>query len=367
MPASTPSTATTGQALILDGITHRYGASVAVDTVTLDIKGGELVALLGPSGCGKTTLLRIIAGFVSQSAGHVIVGGEAIDALPPNRRSVGIVFQNYALFPHMTVADNVGFGLAARGADRATQREEALKTLALVKMDAFAARYPRQLSGGQQQRVALARALAVRPSILLLDEPFAALDKNLRLDMQIEIKRLQRLSGITTILVTHDQEEALSMSDRVAVLSQGRLEQFAAPTEVYDRPETLFVNTFVGTANVLNGTLSAIEGDAAVVKLDSGPSLRTRKPSLPVGAGGRVVICIRPEHLQVTGDQDGIAGVVEMGMPLGATVVHEIRIGDGQAVKVSEPHYGGARVLPAGTPVRLAPRAATAATVFPFH
>jgi putative spermidine/putrescine transport system ATP-binding protein len=361
------SSSAAGKSLILDGITHRYGASLAVDRVTLDIKGGELVSLLGPSGCGKTTLLRIIAGFVAQTSGHVAVGGEAIDGLPPNRRSVGIVFQNYALFPHMTVADNVAFGLDARGVARAAQRDEVARTLALVKMEAFARRYPRELSGGQQQRVALARALAVRPSILLLDEPFAALDKNLRLGMQIEIKRLQRLSGITTILVTHDQEEALSMSDRVAVLSQGRLEQFAPPTEVYDRPETLFVNTFVGTANVLNGTLSLVDGDGAVVKLDSGPSLRTRKPSASVDQGGRVVICIRPEQLQVTDADDGIAGVVEMGMPLGSTVVHEIRIGDGQAVRIAEPQYGQARVLPAGTLVRLAPRATTAATIFPVH
>ena len=236
-----------GQPLIIDAVTQRYGSFLAVDNVTLDIKAGELIALLGPSGCGKTTLLRIIAGFIVQSEGHVVIGDTMVDELPPNRREVGIVFQNYALFPHMTIADNIAYGLAARGVPAAQQKSRVAEMLALIKLDHIADRYPRQLSGGQQQRVALARALAVKPNILLLDEPFAALDKNLRLDMQIEIKRIQRLAGTTTVLVTHDQEEALSMADRVAVLNQGKLEQYAPPTEVYDTPCSLFVNTFVGS------------------------------------------------------------------------------------------------------------------------
>ena len=258
-----------GQPLIIDAVTHRYGAFLAVDNVTLDIKAGELIALLGPSGCGKTTLLRIIAGFIVQSEGHVVIGENMIDELPPNRREVGIVFQNYALFPHMTIADNIAYGLAARGVPRPSRRRASTEMLALIKLDHIADRYPKQLSGGQQQRVALARALAVKPNILLLDEPFAALDKNLRLDMQIEIKRIQRLAGTTTVLVTHDQEEALSMADRVAVLNQGRLEQYAPPTEVYDKPNSLFVNTFVGTANTLPGKLVALNGEATVA-LDIG-------------------------------------------------------------------------------------------------
>src|SRR5947207_9151563 len=248
----------TGQTLIIDAVTQRYGSFRAVDNITLDIKAGELVALLGPSGCGKTTLLRIIAGFIVQSEGHIIVGESMIDDLPPNRREVGIVFQNYALFPHMTIAENIAYGLAARGVGGREQQARVKDMLALIQLDHIADRYPKQLSGGQQQRVALAPALAVKPNILLLDEPFGALDKNLRLDMQIEIKRIQRLAGTTTILVTHDQEEALSMADRVAVLNQGRLEQYAPPTEVYDNPNSLFVNTFVGTANVLSGKLVAL-------------------------------------------------------------------------------------------------------------
>ncbi len=198
-----------GQPLIIDAVTQRYGSFLAVDNVTLDIKAGELIALLGPSGCGKTTLLRIIAGFITQTEGHVFIGENKVDELPPNRREVGIVFQNYALFPHMTIADNIAYGLAARGMPKAEQEARVKEMLALIQLTHIADRFPKQLSGGQQQRVALARALAVKPNILLLDEPFAALDKNLRLDMQIEIKRIQRLAGTTTVLVTHDQEEAL--------------------------------------------------------------------------------------------------------------------------------------------------------------
>jgi putative spermidine/putrescine transport system ATP-binding protein len=352
-----------GRSLVLDAITHRYGDSFAVQNVNLDIRGGELVSLLGPSGCGKTTLLRIIAGFVAQTEGRVIVGDEVIDALPPTKRAVGIVFQNYALFPHMTIAENVTYGLAARGADRATQRAEAQRLLDLVKLSTMAERLPRQLSGGQQQRVALARALAIKPSILLLDEPFAALDKNLRLDMQIEVKRLQRLSGITTVLVTHDQEEALSMSDRVAVLSQGRLEQFAPPTAVYDAPETLFVNTFVGSANVLPGVVLGPEGEGTRVRLDAGGDIVARRS--PVQAGERIVACIRPEHLRLDTADDGFAGVVEMALPLGATVVHDVRTAGGLSIKVSEPRLSGASLLQTGAPVRVRVAAPGLASIFP--
>src|SRR5205085_2852552 len=233
-----------GHRLTLRGITHRFGDFTAVHDIELDISGGELVALLGPSGCGKSTLLRIIAGFIAQTEGSVLFDNEPVDHLAPNRRGAGIVFQNYALFPHMTVAENVAYGLHARSTPKEKIGPRVAEMLGLVHMDHLAERLPRQLSGGQQQRIALARALAVDPKILLLDEPFGALDKNLRLDMQIEVKRLQREYGITTILVTHDQEEALSMADRIAVMNRGRVEQFASATEIYDRPATLFVNQF---------------------------------------------------------------------------------------------------------------------------
>jgi len=338
----------TRQSLLLDRITHRYGGQVAVGDVTLDIGGGELVALLGPSGCGKTTLLRIVAGFVRQMAGRVLVGGAPIDHLSPSRRGVGIVFQNYALFPHMSVADNVAYGLAAGGADRATQKAEAARMLELVQLGHLADRLPRALSGGQQQRVALARALAVKPAILLLDEPFSALDKNLRLDMQIEVKRLQRLSGVTTVLVTHDQEEALSMADRVAVLSAGRLEQFAPPTEVYDRPASLFVNGFVGQANMLAGTLAG----PTSVRLDVGGTVMVR----PCAAqqGSRVTVCIRPEHMLLDGDAESIPATVGLGLPLGPTIVHEVRFGDGTTAKVTEARRPGTMPRAAGAPVHVA-------------
>ncbi len=227
-----------GHRLRLEDISHRFGDFVAVRDINLEVSGGELVALLGPSGCGKSTLLRIVSGFIRQSEGRVLFDGEPVDHLPPSRRGVGIVFQNYALFPHMTVAENVAYGLEAQ---RWPRERIAPRVAEMLDARAHAAssreRKPRQLSGGQQQRVALARCLAIDPKVLLLDEPFGALDKNLRLDMQIEVKRLQREYGITTILVTHDQEEALSMADRIAVMTRGRIEQVSSPTEIYDRPQ----------------------------------------------------------------------------------------------------------------------------------
>jgi putative spermidine/putrescine transport system ATP-binding protein len=350
------------QPLTIDAITHRFGSSVAVDGVTLEMKAGELVALLGPSGCGKTTLLRIIAGFIRQTEGRVIVGNDVIDPLPPHRRTVGIVFQNYALFPHMSVAENVGYGLAARGASRSEQQERVREMLDLVKLGAMAERSPRQLSGGQQQRVALARALAVRPSILLLDEPFAALDKNLRLDMQIEIKRIQRAAGTTTVIVTHDQEEALSMADRVAVLNEGRLEQFDTATRVYDEPSSFFVNTFVGSANVLPSEVISVQDGMAEVRLDGGGAMRGKLVA-PLSPGSRARLCIRPEHLRFA--DDGLAGLVEIGMPMGATLVHEVRLSTGQAIKVADARQAGAQPMPPGSPVRLKPVTPDAARLHP--
>lgn len=354
-----------GRALVVDGVTHRYGSSTAVENINLDIRSGELVALLGPSGCGKTTLLRIIAGFIRQTEGRIILGDEVVDDLGPNRRRIGIVFQNYALFPHLSIAENVAYGPAAQGVSKAEREAETKRLLDLVKLGHLADRLPRQLSGGQQQRVALARALAIKPRILLLDEPFAALDKNLRLDMQIEIKRLQRLSGITTVMVTHDQEEALSMADRVAVLSQGKLEQFASPTDIYDRPESLFVNTFVGSANQLAGQVLSAEAGGAIIRLDAGAELHARTPASPLVAGQRCTVCLRPEHLEIANDPSGFAAVVEMGLPLGPTVVHEVRGADGAGIKVSEPRRAGTALLATGTPVRVRPLSADLATAYP--
>jgi putative spermidine/putrescine transport system ATP-binding protein len=361
-------TSSTAFDLKLDAVTQRYkgAATAAVDAVTLEIAAGELVALLGPSGCGKTTLLRIIAGFVQQTSGRVVVGGRPIDELPPHRREVGVVFQNYALFPHMTALDNVAYGLAARGAPRAQQQAKAREMLEMVQMAHLAERLPREMSGGQQQRVALARALAVDPRILLLDEPFGALDKSLRLDMQIEVKRIQRLAGITCIMVTHDQEEALSMADRVAVINQGRLEQFAPPNDVYDLPGSYFVNRFVGTTNALRATLVA-GGDAAQARVADGPAWPVR--SVGAGAdfvaGAEVLLCVRPEHLRLADGGPGLAGTIELSLPLGPQIVHEVRLADGQDLKVVESRSHGARLQPSGRAVTITLADGAAPNAFP--
>jgi putative spermidine/putrescine transport system ATP-binding protein len=350
-----------GAGLDLDRIVHRYGSSLVVDNVSLSIRSGELVSLLGPSGCGKTTLLKVVAGFNRQAGGQVRVGGAVIDHLPPNRRRVGIVFQNYALFPHMTVAANVAYGLDVMGMERAEKAARVTEMLGLVRMDALADRYPTQLSGGQQQRVAIARALAVRPTVLLLDEPFAALDKALRLDMQIELKRIQRSAGTTTVLVTHDQEEALSLSDRVALLNKGRLEQFATPTEIYDSPATLFVNTFVGSANVLAGKAVVFQSGLWTIALDVGGSVTATSPDR-LQPGTKVQVCLRPEALAVTPHPEGLPATVQVGMPLGAGIVHEMRLSDGTLLKCTAPRRPGEEPFAPGTEVRL--RQQSPATAF---
>ena len=345
-------------ALALDGITHHFGHTVAVDRVSLHVEPGEIVALLGPSGCGKTTLLRVVAGLLRQSAGHVVVGGGIVDDLPPNERGAGIVFQNYALFPHMTVEANVGYGLRARGASRAQTAETVARMLALVRMESFARRLPRQLSGGQQQRVALARTLAVSPRVLLLDEPFGALDKNLRLDMQIEVKRLQRELDITTIMVTHDQEEALSLADRVAVMNHGRVEQFARPEEIYDRPTSLFVATFVGTASLLRGKLL----DGAVLECAAG--------RLPLGVvtpppARAVIVAVRPEHFHfVAPATPGLDATIELVLPLGPLVVYDVVLADGTTLKVTTSRGTGVTSHAPGDGVRVALAPGAPASVF---
>jgi putative spermidine/putrescine transport system ATP-binding protein len=353
----------------LDGVSHRFNDAVAVAHIDLDIAGGELVALLGPSGCGKSTLLRIISGFIRQTAGRVLFDDEAVDALPPGARGVGIVFQNYALFPHMTVAENVAYGLQAHRWPREKIRPRVDEMLALIHMSEFAQRRPRQLSGGQQQRVALARCLAIDPKVLLLDEPFGALDKNLRLDMQIEVKRLQRQSGITTILVTHDQEEALSMADRVAVMSRGRIEQVSSPTDIYDRPQTLFVNEFVGVTNLLPGTFIRDAAGQPAVRLTAGATLLVAADA-PFDPGAGVIVSIRPEQLRIVPplaeEIDGcVPTVIKAVMPLGAHVVYEVASGEGPSIKVSELREAGVDVRAVGATVYLKPASPAACHIFP--
>lgn len=332
----------TAQPLTLDGITHSYGGGLAVDNVTLEVKGGELVALLGPSGCGKTTLLRIVAGFIEQGNGKVIIGGRPIDTLPPSKREIGIVFQNYALFPHMTVAQNIAYGLAARGESRKLQEERVAEMLAIVQLEKLADRKPRQLSGGQQQRVALARALAIRPRILLLDEPFAALDKNLRLDMQIEIKRLQRQFALTAIMVTHDQDEAMAIADRIAVMSQGRIEQLGTPVQIYDEPASLFVNGFIGSSNLLAGTVEAATAEGYRVALVTGTSwtIPSRQNFAP---GAPVLVSVRPEQMTLADEaREGRFPVaLKLSLPIGGELIHDVTAPGGTSLKVAVPRRPG--------------------------
>ena len=337
-PAVATTASARGHTVDLVGVTHRYGAMLAVDNVNLPIRAGEIVALLGPSGCGKTTLLRIIGGFVAQSSGSVLVDGQSIDDLPANMRKTGIVFQNYALFPHLTVWENVAYGLQARREPKALIRDKVERFLDVVQLRGLADRLPRQLSGGQQQRVALARALAVEPRVLLLDEPFSALDKSLRLDMQIELRRLQRQFGLTAILVTHDQDEAMSVADRIAVMNGGRVEQVDAPVVVYDRPATLFVSGFIGTTNRLRGRVVDLRSGSVGVDLDAGARLDIAT-DLAFSVGDYVVVTIRPEQLEThAAAADGRFRVRRsLVVPIASSLIHELELQDRSTIKMIEP------------------------------
>ena len=356
-----------GHSLRLEHLGHRFQHFEAVRDVDLEIGAGELVALLGPSGCGKSTLLRIVAGFLRQTSGRVLFDGAPVDHLPADRRGVGIVFQNYALFPHMTVRQNIAYGLECRGWPRARIAGRVDEMLDMVHMREHGARLPRQLSGGQQQRIALARCLAVDPKILLLDEPFGALDKNLRLDMQMEVKRLQRKYGITTILVTHDQEEALSMADRIAVMNRGAIEQIAAPADIYDRPATAFVNAFVGATNLLAGRVAGNGPQGCLVALDAGAAWPVgRRPGLAPGAA--VQVSVRPEQWRMdAGTQEGLAGSIDAVLTLGPQFVYGVTLDAGGAIHVTQPRSTAQPSLAAGTRVSLAPAVPGACHVFPVQ
>ena len=303
------------------GVSKLFGSGesqvAALDNVSVSIRENEFFTLLGPSGCGKTTLLRLIAGFDFPNTGEILLYGSDIAPLPPYKRPVNTVFQSYALFPHMTVAENIGFGLEMLGKPKSEVEARVSAMLKLVHMENMRERRTSQISGGQQQRVALARALAPQPKVLLLDEPLSALDYKLRKEMQIELKRLQGETGITFIFVTHDQEEALAMSDRIAVMSGGRILQIGAPWEIYDRPAERFVADFIGETNFLIGDVKSVEGETATVALSSGAEIRS---TFPVGTKpeGRVTVVIRPEHAQTVEPGAGllsgtVANVVYLG------------------------------------------------------
>jgi len=331
----------------ISGLKKAFGATTVVHDFDLAIEKGEFVSFLGPSGCGKTTILRMIAGFETASAGSIALAGEEVTHLPPAKRDVGMVFQSYALFPNMTVGQNIAFGLKIAKKNPAEIRERVAEMLAIIKLPQLEHRYPWQLSGGQQQRVALARALAVRPQVLLLDEPLSALDAKIRVSLREEIRSLQRELGITTIFVTHDQEEALSMSDRIVVMNEGRAAQIGTPFEVYTWPKNRFVASFVGTLNLLEGKV--VEG--GLLSLDG------REVAVAGGLDGRAVgetvtVALRPEAVTLGSGEAGIAGTVEQVDFLGAVVRIRVRL-ETQAITLDAFNSPGRKPPKAGTDVRL--------------
>jgi len=288
-------------AIRIDNLTCAFGELRAVDGISATIRRGELFTLLGPSGCGKTTLLRSIAGFNDVTSGSIWLGEKRIDSLPAHQRNIGMVFQNYAIFPNLKVADNVAYGLRARRVPQAEIASRVEKALQRVRLEGFGSRWPHQMSGGQLQRVAIARALVIEPSVLLFDEPLSNLDAQLRTEMRVEIRRLQQSLGLTAVYVTHDQEEALAISDRIAVLRGGRIEQVGSPEEIYRKPQTPFVAEFLGGTNMLPGVAGAFDGAATTVQA-CGATVSV--PGKVAETGGKVLLSIRPEALRVARDGD---------------------------------------------------------------
>ncbi|WP_369244550.1 ABC transporter ATP-binding protein [Streptomyces sp. R41] len=328
-------------AVRLDGVSKQFADSYAVHDMSLDIDAGQFFSLLGPSGCGKTTSLRMIGGFTDPTEGAVVLAGEDVTALPPNKRNVNTVFQSYALFDHLSIEENVAFGLKRKGVAKAEIRQRVGEMLELVQLAGLARRRPRTLSGGQRQRVALARALVNRPAVLLLDEPLAALDLKLRRQMQVELKQIQREVGITFVFVTHDQDEALAMSDRIAVMNEGRIEQCGTPEDVYEHPTSRFVAAFMGTSNLMSGTYR--DGEVA---LADGPGLPVgRRPGIADGAA--VSVSVRPEKIWLSDFEAGmsvLSGVIRETVYSGPTTTYLIELAPGVTLSVLEQNTARARM-----------------------
>jgi spermidine/putrescine transport system ATP-binding protein len=337
-----------------------FGSEVAVRNLNMSVKQGEFFSILGPSGCGKTTTLRLIAGFETPTSGDILVQGRNMVRVPPFRRPINTVFQSYALFDHMTVKDNIAFGLKIKQMAGAKVRERVAEALSLVKMEAFANRYPNQLSGGQQQRVALARALVNRPAVMLLDEPLGALDLKLRKQMQVELSNLHRQIGVTFIMVTHDQEEALSLSDRIAVMNNGEIEQVGTPSDIYDRPLTPFVADFIGDTNLLTGQIEQQDPTSLKVVTQSGLQVvvqASQAQSTLTPALKPVVVSIRPEkiHLSLEPQTDNVncyQGQVSHVMYLGTHIHCVVRLTSGDRLTVLQPNRAGA-TMSVDTPVHV--------------
>jgi spermidine/putrescine transport system ATP-binding protein len=321
----------------LSGVSKRFRDVRAVDDISLEIRSGEFFSLLGPSGCGKTTTLRMIGGFELPTAGRIELRGVDVTTAPPDKRPVNMVFQSYALFPHLNVQDNVAFGLRRHKVKEADVRERSAEALELVHLTGYGKRKPNELSGGQQQRVALARALVNRPQVLLLDEPLGALDLKLRRSLQLELKRIQIEVGITFVYVTHDQEEALTMSDRIAVMNHGKVEQIGLPEELYDRPSTRFVADFMGTTNLLHGVVEAVDGAVTSIRLDGGDTCRTTTVD-GLRSGQPIEISVRPEAVAIArpggGGPTSIQGRVEQSAYLGVNVQYQVRSQGGVLLSV---------------------------------
>ena len=349
----------------LESVTKRFGDFVAVDDMSLEMPPGEFFSLLGPSGCGKTTTLRMIGGFEEVTEGKIFLGDTEVTDLPPFKRATNTVFQSYALFPHLSVFENIAFGLRRRGTSTKEIRHQVAFMLKLVELPGYEERRPTQLSGGQQQRVALARALVNNPQVLLLDEPLGALDLKLRKQMQIELKRIQSEIGITFIFVTHDQEEAMTMSDRIAVMRQGRIEQLGAPEELYERPATEFVAGFLGVSNLLDGEVASRDDRYAEVRLADGTMLRA--PSSALNGETKVRLGIRPEKLRVIaigddsvagfdGESNAIEGTVLDASYIGVSTQYLVKTADGHTLTVYAQNLetgGASEVLADGQRVRL--------------
>jgi len=331
--------------LRIDTVTRRFGAHIAVDGLSLDIQAGEFFALLGPSGCGKTTLLRMLAGFETPDEGRIALNGEDIAAVPPHRRPVNMMFQNYALFPHLNVRDNIGFGLKTAGLTRAGIDERVAEMVALVKLDGLEKRKPDQLSGGQRQRVALARALARHPQLLLLDEPLAALDKKLREETQAELMALQRQLGLTFVIVTHDQDEAMSMADRIGVMKDGRLQQVATPRRLYEAPASRWVAEFVGDINMIEGDIRVRDAHRLTIEGRGVGTLFAVEPREAV-SGDEVCLAIRPEKIRLSrrglapglnhsGGMNSVEGVVSDVGYLGGRSIYRLKLDYGGMLRVA--------------------------------
>ncbi|WP_428929333.1 ABC transporter ATP-binding protein [Marinibacterium sp. SX1] len=339
-------------AVDVDKVVKRYGDVTALHGVSMDIREGEFFTLLGPSGCGKTTLLRCIAGFEEVSGGNIRLKGTDIAPLPPHKRPVNTVFQQYALFPHMTVLDNVSFGLRRRGWTDRDAAARSREVLDQVQLSDFAARKPAQLSGGQQQRVALARALAPGPEVLLLDEPLSALDLKLRQAVRVELKQIQRETGIAFVFVTHDQEEALTMSDRIAVMSDGRVQQIGAPREIYEAPQNRFVADFIGETNLLDVTATRVEAGMAEIALPGGLTLTC--PAAPGAATGAGHVSVRPERIAIGAPgPDALAATVTDHVYLGTDIQLHASLADGAPILVRVQNGGQDSIPMAGTQLGL--------------